>query len=145
MRVVGVGNRWRGDDGAGLDVARRVVALRADVDVIEHEGDCTRLLELMPGDRDMVIVDAAMSSAPPGTVHRLDVMAAVAPRPALRSSTHAFGVADAIELARSLGRLPARLRVYAIEGERFDAGARLSPAVEAAARALAEELAGRRA
>jgi len=36
-------------------------------------------------------------------------------------------VAEAIELARVLGRLPARLQVYVIEGQRFEHGAKISP------------------
>ena len=59
----------------------------------------------------------------------------------LRSSTHAFGVADAVELARALDRLPERLDVYAIEGASFAAGAPLSPAVAAAIDELADLLA----
>ena len=55
----------------------------------------------------------------------------------LRSSTHAFGVSDAVELARSLDRLPGRLEVYAIEGASFVAGDRLSPSVERAVAELA--------
>jgi hydrogenase maturation protease len=58
----------------------------------------------------------------------------------VRSSTHAFGVPDAIELARVLDRLPARLEVYAIEGASFAAGDRLSPAVDQAVEQLAAAL-----
>jgi hydrogenase maturation protease len=39
-----------------------------------------------------------------------------------RSSTHAFGLADAIELARVLNRLPRKLAIYGIEAAQFDAG-----------------------
>ena len=46
------------------------------------------------------------------------------------SSTHALGLAEAIEIARSLGRLPTRVRVVGIEGARFDFGRGLSPEVE---------------
>jgi hydrogenase maturation protease len=42
------------------------------------------------------------------------------------------GLADAIELARALGRLPPRVTVYGIEGERFDTGAPLSDSVAGA-------------
>ena len=42
------------------------------------------------------------------------------------SSTHAVGIGEAIELARTLDRLPGRLIVYAVEGHRFDAGLGLS-------------------
>ena len=48
------------------------------------------------------------------------------------SSTHALGVAEAIEIARSLGRLPKQVRVYGIEGASFDYGRGLSPEVEKA-------------
>jgi hydrogenase maturation protease len=63
------------------------------------------------------------------------------PAGAVRSSTHAFGVCDAIELARALGRLPERLEVYAIEGTDFAVGGTMTPAVADAADALARELA----
>ena len=76
----------------------------------------------------------------PGTVHRFDAAAAPLPAAAVRSGTHAFGVADAVELARALGRLPARLDVYAIEGGSFAAGDGLTPAVARAVVTLAERL-----
>jgi hydrogenase maturation protease len=60
---------------------------------------------------------------------------------ALRSSSHAFGVANAVGLAAALGRLPARLEIFAIEGEDFSLGEPLSPAVTRAVDALAERLA----
>ena len=41
--------------------------------------------------------------------------------------THAFGVAETIELSRALGRLPLRLIGYGIEGRSFGPGAGLSP------------------
>ena len=44
-------------------------------------------------------------------------------------STHGFGVAEGIELARALGALPPVCVVYAVEGERFETGAPISEAV----------------
>ena len=145
MILIGVGNGWRGDDGAGLAVARRVRALAPDgVEVREVEGDATALVEAWSGAAHVVVVDAAQSGAPPGTVRRFDARAQPLPGRSLRSSTHAFGVADAVELARSLDRLPDRLEVYAIEGASFVAGERLSPPVEQAVAALAAELSASR-
>ena len=86
------------------------------------------------------MVDAAAAGVAPGTVHRFDAGAAPLPARSLRSSSHHFGVADAVELARSLDRLPARLTVYAIEGEDFGAGRELSPAVRRAVDQVVEEL-----
>jgi hydrogenase maturation protease len=139
--LIGVGNAWRGDDGAGLAVARRVRELSpAGVEVREVEGDATALVEAWSGAEGVVVVDAAESGAPPGTVRRFDAASQPLPVRGLRSSTHAFGVADAVELARALGRLPQRLDVYAIEGASFAAGERLSPAVERAVAELATAL-----
>jgi hydrogenase maturation protease len=136
--VIGVGNSWRGDDAAGLAVARR---LRGAVDVLEHEGDAAGLLEAWRGYEDVVVVDAATSAtAAPGTVSRFDARDGPLPARVLRSSTHAFGVAEAVELARALGRLPRRLELYAIEGADFSAGAGLSPPVAAAVDRLAASL-----
>jgi hydrogenase maturation protease len=134
--VIGVGSRWAGDDAAGLAVARRVGGR-------ELEGDPTALLDAWADADDVVVVDAAASDAPPGTIRRFDARAGPLPARLLRTSTHAFGLPDAIELARALGRLPARLEVYAIEGARFTAGAALSPEVEQAVGELAASLAGR--
>ena len=145
MILIGVGNAWRGDDGAGLAVARRVRELSpAGVEVREVEGDATALVEAWSGAEGVVVVDAAESGATPGTVRRFDARTRPLPVRSLRSSTHAFGVSDAIELARALSRLPDRLDVYAIEGASFVAGDRLSPAVERAVAELASELSASR-
>jgi hydrogenase maturation protease len=127
----------RGDDAAGVAVAR---GLGDDPHVVAHEGEPIDLLEAWEDADEVVLVDAARSGAPPGTVHRLDGLAAPAE---LGGSTHLFGLADTLALARVLGRAPARVTVYAIEGERFDAGATLSPAVQRAVHAVQAELRGR--
>ena len=60
---------------------------------------------------------------------------AVVPRGSL--SSHGFGVAEAIGLARALGTLPPRCIVYAIEAADFTPGAAPSAEVERAAHAVA--------
>jgi len=132
--VIGIGNAARGDDAAGLVAARRLRAL-------EHEGDPLALLDAWRDADVAVLIDAVSSGAEPGTVHRFDASRAPLPAPLGRSSsTHALGLAEAIELGRALGRLPARVIVYGIEGERFDAGAALTPAVAAAVAEVASSV-----
>src|SRR3972149_1278589 len=85
---------------------------------------------------------AASSPRPPPRTHA----PAPPPRPIPGSffhrSTHAINVADAIELARSLGELPPHLVVYGIEGRSFEAGAGLSPEVEKAVQEVVEAVVG---
>ena len=142
MRVVavGVGNPYRSDDGAGLAVAERLRETAPDVEVVTCEQEPLRLLDAWNGAELAIVVDAVSSGAPSGTVHRFDATAEPIPPSVFRGSTHALGIGDAIELARTLGRLPDRVLVFGIEGERFTAGEQLSPAVAAAVGPLASEL-----
>lgn len=141
--VVGVGNVTRGDDGAGPEAARLLAPLLPrDVEVTEHSGEGASLLELLRGREAAVVVDAAVSGAPPGTVHRLDASLGPLPGGLGLGSSHAFGVAQGIELLRALGELPARLVVYGIEAERFDLGAPLSRDVEVAVEEVVRRVAG---
>jgi hydrogenase maturation protease len=56
------------------------------------------------------------------------------------SSSHALGVAETVELARSLGRLPRCLLAYFVEGEQFETGTPLSPVIAAAVEDVAERV-----
>jgi len=140
--VIGVGNAYRGDDAVGLAVAERVRdAVPKDVVVLECEQEPTRLVDAWDGADVAVVVDACAGDDAPGTVHRFDAGDGPLPARVFRSSTHAFGVGDAVELSRALGRLPARLVVYGIGGASFAAGAGLSGPVESALDGVVEAIA----
>jgi hydrogenase maturation protease len=139
--LIGIGNEYRGDDAVGLVVARRLrEKLGARATVLESDGEATRLMEAWEGADTVILIDAVSSGGEPGTLHRFD--ARVQPIPARfgSSSSHASGLAEAIELARALNRLPWRLIVYGIEGERFEVGVGLSSAVEKVVPKLVERL-----
>ena len=128
--VIGVGNAYRGDDAVGLVVAQALHS--ADLPgtmVREESGEATALMDAWAEAETVILVDAVCSGAPPGTLHRFEAHAQPLPARFHHTSTHAFSVAEAIELARALGRLPRRLIVYGVEGQDFTAGAGLSPAV----------------
>jgi hydrogenase maturation protease len=80
----------------------------------------------------VILVDAAVSGDLPGTIHLFDAVAGPVPARIDLRSSHAFGVAAGIELARALSRLPARLTLYAIEAASFDTGAAPTPGVQRA-------------
>lgn len=140
--IVGVGNDFRGDDAAGLLVAKLLQeANLPGVTLLEQGGEGTALIEAWQGYETVILIDAARSGAAPGTVHRFEVRDDPLPATlAARFSSHAFGVAGAVEMARALDRLPPRLVVYALEGKTFALGERLSPEVEEAGRELAGRL-----
>jgi hydrogenase maturation protease len=128
--LIGVGNPFRSDDGVGRAVVRRLFGrVPPGVTLQEESGDGTDLLEAWKGTGCVILVDAVQSGAPPGTIHRFDARTEKLPTWFSHYSTHAFGVGEAIELARTMGDLPNRLVVYGIEGLDFSAGTELSPQV----------------
>ena len=130
IRVIGVGNTMRGDDAVGLMVARHIQKEpMPHVTVLEAHGDGTSLLQDWHGAAAVILIDAVHTDALPGTVYRLDPLWQPLPRHLFPCSTHAFGVAEAVELARALRQLPARLVVYGIAGRTFRVGDALSAEV----------------
>lgn len=142
MLVIGVGHPDCGDDAAGRLVARKLRAL--GLRAVESPGEATALMQAWEGEQDVIVVDATLSGALPGTIQIWDAAGAPLARESFRCSTHGMGVAEAVGLARVLGRLPARLRIYGIEGRRFEPGSPPSgevlAAVEEAARRIREEV-----
>jgi len=138
--VIGIGNPARGDDAAGLVVARRIrEAAPGDVTVTELAGDQLALLDAWTGAREVYLIDAVCSGGTPGTVYRFDAAEPLTAR-FWHRGTHTFSLADVIELGRALGRLPGRLTGYGIEGGTFEPGAPLSAEVEAAVQAVTAAL-----
>jgi hydrogenase maturation protease len=128
--VIGVGNAARGDDAVGLVVARRLLPMVSEgVTVVEARGDGAGLLEMWQGSDAVILIDASVSGAEPGTIHRLEPLTQPIPCGWFPCSTHAFGVTEAIALGRALQQLPPRMVIYGIEGKQFDLGKALSAEV----------------
>ncbi len=139
--MIGVGNPYRNDDGAGHAVIERLKSTDlAGVDYVEAVGEGAALMELWKNHKRVILVDAVHSGERPGTIHRFHANVKKIPSQFFHYSTHAFSVAEAVELARSLGQLPDTLIVYGIEGKNFDSGTKLSRDVEKASKELSDHL-----
>src|ERR1017187_2729021 len=137
MLMIGCGYRERSYDGAGILVAERLRELGIEADT--RIGDAADLIEAWKGAEDVIVVDAVVTGAPVGTVQAWDGRQ---PLTTIRAtaSTHGLGVAEAIELAHVLDRLPARLRVYGVEGRRFEPGSGISPEVQRAVEEVVQRI-----
>ncbi len=126
--IIGIGNSFRGDDGAGLVAARmlRERALR-DTAVLEHDGEPASLIEAWTGADDVFIIDAVSSGAAPGSLHVIDARRTTLDGDLFRHSTHAFGIAEAVEISRTLETIPPVFWIYGIEGKDFSPGSTVSP------------------
>lgn len=142
--AIGVGDVSRGDEGVGPMVVRAVRACWPEaVRVFEHGGEGASLMRLWtPGD-GVFLFGAVSSGRRPGTLYRFEATQEPLPRRFFRPITHPFGVAEAVEAARAIKRLPKRMVVYGVEGEQFGDDEEMSDLVrralkELTSRALAE-------
>jgi len=137
VRVIGLGQEWRGDDAAGLLVARRLRQLAGSrVTVLENSGSVSDLLVAWQESAAVILVDVVRGGGRPGEIYRFPVHERPLPAELFpATSTHAWGVAQAVALSRALGALPPHLVVYGIEGQDFGLGREVSPEV---ARAVPE-------
>jgi hydrogenase maturation protease len=136
--VIGVGNEFRRDDGAGPAVVAR---LRGKVppgaELLISDGEPTRMIEAWQGMPLAVVIDAVRAEpAVPGRLHRLVLDRADTGLPG-SVSCHGLGLEDAIGLAQALDRMPGRLIVHAVEAADLGQGTGLTPAVAAAIDTLA--------
>jgi hydrogenase maturation protease len=148
LKIIGVGNEWRGDDAAGLLVARRFRAEpQPGVQVSECRGEMSDIREALKAAAGVILVDAMAGGGPPGTIQRFDWHAeGLPPGRSLSPSSHGWGVAEALALGKIFQELPPFLIIYGIEGEHFGPGQSISLAVAAAvpeaARRIQQEIHG---
>ncbi|HET8661370.1 MAG TPA: hydrogenase maturation protease [Micromonosporaceae bacterium] len=142
MVVIGVGNPLRRDDGVGPAVIELLRAMSLPgVALATSLGGGAELVSHWDGRALVIVVDAVRSwPAHPGRVHRLAVPRSGGERTRAASS-HGIGLGNAVQLAEETGRLPERLVLYAVEAADIGDGAGLTPAVQASAERLADEIA----
>jgi hydrogenase maturation protease len=140
--VLGIGNSWRADDGAGPAVAERLRWLEVyGVTVHALDGEPARIVEAWDGADEAVVIDAAFSPDEPGTIREVTVDRRGSDGPTRRA--HGLGLTSAYELGSALGRLPRRLVVFTIAAEDMSQGLGLSPSVADAVAELAPRIAHR--
>lgn len=139
--VVAPGNPLRGDDGLGPAVAEHLRVLFPELPILSGAADALSILAFWEGAAVAYLVDSAVTGADPGHLHRLDLSAQPLPKEMARCSSHGLGLAEALALGRTLGRLPERVTLLAVEAAGFAPGSDLSPAVADRVEPLAAEIA----
>jgi hydrogenase maturation protease len=147
--VIGVGNDYRGDDGAGpavVAVLRDLMPDSGGVRLALCDGEPARMIDLWRDAALAVVIDAARADreagAVPGDVLCWEAGAGGAEPPigSDAANSHALGPGEALRLAAVLDRLPRRLLVFAVVGSDFGVGARLSDPVAAAVARVADDV-----
>jgi hydrogenase maturation protease len=136
IKIIGIGQSLRGDDAAGLEAVRlwqkkycsNQERPYIQVELIELPG--IELLNSLEGASLVILVDAVVSQAKPGTVHLLSPDQLEAFQSGA-GSAHGWGVAETISLGQQLipSRMPKKLLVIGIETANLSVGASLSSEV----------------
>ncbi len=144
LRVIGIGSPYGADRIGWLAIERlrtSEAAARWGARVQFHTADRpgAGLLAQWRGAAQVILIDAMLTGAAPGTVRRFAAQE-LAQAQALLSS-HGFGVRAALALAAALGERPVCLAVYGVEIEPGDgsAGEEALPALLAAVSTEIEE------
>ena len=137
--VVGFGNILFGDDGAGVEVVRRLEGLLDGVELIDG-GTSAMEVPLHTFDA-LVIVDAAsLPGVPEGEVVVFEKEELLALPSGVKLSGHSLSVLDHLRLLEFSGELPEVLFLVALSCKRLSLGASLSPACEKAVDAAVKKV-----
>lgn len=145
--MLGVGSELRGDDLAGIAVARHLqaMALPQGVEVVEgHTGGINLLFDIEDADW-AIVVDAVDFGGAPGELAVFEAEDADLFLAQRVASLHHVSLADVLEIARATG-LTARVTIVGLQPGDVGLGREMTEAVagriEEAARTVADLIAG---
>ena len=142
LLIVGCGNPTAGDDGAGIEIVRRLSDLGGcGCELRAETGPGVGLLDVFPLADVILFVDAVTSGGVPGTLYLTSLPSAeLEPRALGSLSGHGWGLVETLELANALGRALPRLVLLGIEAGTVTQGAPRSAAVEQAIALVVERM-----
>jgi hydrogenase maturation protease len=124
--IVGVGNPYRHDDAAGW----------AAIDILQHKhiegitlqkirAEALELIDLFGLYPTIYLIDAFQREHTTDSFARIDALQTSLLQQN-NTSSHGFGVAHTIELARQMNMLPQKLIIYAVAAQDFSIGQQIS-------------------
>ena len=148
MLVIGLGHQYREDDRAGLLAIARLRTLISELDaeqrqieLVAADGSAVSLMELWRGREQVFVIDAVMApQATVGEIYVIDALHEEIPRGFGPFSSHAFGLAEAVALAREFKCLPDSLTIIGIVGATFNVGESMTAGMESAVDEVAQRI-----
>lgn len=130
--VLGIGNTLMGDEGVGVEVVRELErrgTLPEGVETLDGGTGSFLLLEPMQSAGHVILIDATIDGAPPGTVRRLEPRFSKDYPKTL--TAHDIGLKDLIDAFYLMGETP-RVTLYAVSIENLgEMNIGLTPPIEA--------------
>jgi hydrogenase maturation protease len=142
--ILGMGNTLYGDDGLGVRVAEELTHQKLPpgvaVEIAAVSG--IDLVLRMDGWERVIIIDAVQMGEKPGAWRRFRAEDVRYFAGGQGLSLHETGVAQALELAEALGKLPKEVLIYGVEPERLQISEELSPSVQAVIPEITQHILG---
>lgn len=120
--LIGLGNLILGDEGVGVHVMRQLeaeYAFEPRVELVDGGTSGLDLLPLLKDQRRLLLIDALVSDAPPGTIRVIrngEIRSALTEKVSL----HHLGIADLLALAELLDYAPPEIVLIGIVPERLE-------------------------
>ncbi len=121
--ILGMGNKFFGDDGVGIIIAEKLRQILKDqrtISVKDTNWGGFRIIDLLAGFENAIIIDALKTGTKPvGYIHQLDYKELV--HSVRMVSFHDINFATAVEFAKKMDiPMPNKINVFAIEIETMD-------------------------
>ena len=131
VKIIGMGNEDRQDDGIGIVIAQRMKAIvPPGVTVKIARREALELLDFWKNANKVMVIDAVNGGGMVGKVYRFSVDKEPLPCEFSNYSTHSFSLDQVIELAKNLDQLPPELIIFGIQGKNFQVGRGISKELE---------------
>jgi hydrogenase maturation protease len=141
--VIGIGNRYRRDDGSALRVIDALAGRApASTVVLESDGEPARLIDSWADVPLAVVVETVRKGSIPGSITCILWDEHAAPSHRGEHGSHSLGILDAIALGQAVGLMPRALRIVGIEPQDLGWGEGLSDAVAASIDSAADLVLG---
>ncbi len=146
LKIIGLGNSFAGDDAVGILVARQLCGYTSThVSIVEGGLAGLNLLHEMENTDTLILIDAVHSHSKAGRIFRFTVPQDLEKIGKLAwgtsiSSTHSFGLAEALTLAHTLEVLPPHTILYGIELGHIQQKQALSPEVSLGMKKLVKRI-----
>jgi hydrogenase maturation protease len=139
--LICLGHEYRLDDAVGIFIGNHPkLSILPGLQILGDPADGIALMEAWKGKSLVILVDAVLAGKAPGTVVRVDALAAGIPGEISFLTSHQLNLAECIKLSRILGWLPERLILYGIQPLQTDYGIGLSEPVRIGAETAAERI-----
>jgi hydrogenase maturation protease len=140
--ILGLGNSIMSDDGLGLRALERLLerySLPAEVEAREGGTLGLHLAPYLAGVRDLLLIDAIYTAAPPGTLMRCEGAELTATL-GHNLSLHQAGLSELLAVGSTLGPMPERIVLWGVVAATIRPGLELTPVVAASLEPLIEQV-----